>query len=73
MCAEGRLPCPPASCLCIWCPCVSLSSSPKMLPSWTVSLLLLATVRGEDAVTIPLVTVLGWPLGETEASSSPSP
>ena len=28
-----------------------------MLPSWTISLLLLVTVRGEDVVTTPLVTM----------------
>ena len=33
------------------CLCASLASSTKMLPSWTIGLLLLATVRGEDAVT----------------------
>ncbi|XDB64871.1 hypothetical protein AB1E18_018171 [Capra hircus] len=30
------------------CPCASLASSTKMLPSWTIGLLLLATVRGKE-------------------------
>ncbi|KAI5945994.1 Pancreatic lipase-related protein 2 [Manis javanica] len=57
MCA--RAPCPfwgllPASYLCTLGVCMSVFSSPQMLPTWTIGLLLLATVRGKEICYRPL-------------------